>query len=482
MGAGLRGPRATYEAARDKPAGFLRAFPVSQIDLGPRRPGYQTPVCGFLAGLSLDAAGSAHTPGRLSVAVRQDLAGQDRPDLGPSRLRASDGVRSVAVGRICRGGDPRHILGPRSAEPLEERGLPHRAGPGKRGVHCASGAGGHDRSSAGGTGSQRNAGPESDVPAGAACPPGVVHHRRGVVSLLRQYPVPRYLACGRPTAGSADVRVAHRVHGTDGSRRTQDGSGGESAFVSDRRVSRGVIVQPWPERARTGCLRRAGVRRLRDGLPVLHAIAPGLAGLRVRGQHVGDVAISVRGLCKMYKLYRGRPYRLLDFLGLRVGQAARYFEEFWALQDVTLDIARGSTVGVIGRNGAGKSTLLKLLSGVSAPTRGEVALHGRVSALLDLGTGFHPDLTGHENIFACGLYLGLDRAAMETLYDEIVAFAELGPFLHQPVRTYSVGMHMRLAFSVATSVPADIQVIDEVLGVGDAYFFGKCIQQFRRSQ
>ena len=197
---------------------------------------------------------------------------------------------------------------------------------------------------------------------------------------------------------------------------------------------------------------------------------------------MGDVAISVRGLCKMYKLYRGRPYRLLDFLGLRVGQAARYFEEFWALQDVTLDIARGSTVGVIGRNGAGKSTLLKLLSGVSAPTRGEVALHGRVSALLDLGTGFHPDLTGHENIFACGLYLGLDRAAMETLYDEIVAFAELGPFLHQPVRTYSAGMHMRLAFSVATSVPADIQVIDEVLAVGDMYFFGKCLQRFRRFQ
>ena len=184
----------------------------------------------------------------------------------------------------------------------------------------------------------------------------------------------------------------------------------------------------------------------------------------------------------MYKLYRSRPYRLLDFLGFRVGQAARYFEEFWALQDVTLDIARGSTVGVIGRNGAGKSTLLKLLSGVSAPTRGEVTLHGRVSALLDLGTGFHPDLTGHENIFACGLYLGLDRAAMETLYDEIVAFAELGPFLHQPVRTYSAGMHMRLAFSVATSVPADVQVIDEVLGVGDMYFFGKCLQRFRRFQ
>jgi len=193
-------------------------------------------------------------------------------------------------------------------------------------------------------------------------------------------------------------------------------------------------------------------------------------------------AITVRGLSKRYKLYRSRPARLLDFLGLRIGDDERYFEEFWALRDVSFDIVRGSTVGIIGRNGAGKSTLLKVLAGISIPTRGEVTLNGRASALLELGTGFHPDLTGHENIFASGLYLGLDRKAMETLYKEIVAFAELGEFLHQPVRTYSAGMHMRLAFSVATSVPADVQVIDEVLGVGDAYFFGKCLQRFQRFQ
>jgi len=193
-------------------------------------------------------------------------------------------------------------------------------------------------------------------------------------------------------------------------------------------------------------------------------------------------AITVKDLSKMYKLYGGSYYRFLDFLGLARGRTARHYQEYWALKGVTFDIARGSTVGVIGRNGAGKSTLLKLLAGASAPTRGEAIVNGRVSALLDLSTGFHPDLTGHENIFACGLYLGLDRAAMETLYDKIVAFAELGPFLHQPVRTYSVGMHMRLAFSVATSVPADIQLIDEVLGVGDMYFFGKCLQRFRRLQ
>ena len=193
-------------------------------------------------------------------------------------------------------------------------------------------------------------------------------------------------------------------------------------------------------------------------------------------------AITVKDLSKMYKLYGSRPFRLLDFLGLRLGKADRYFKEFWALQDVSFDIARGSTVGIIGRNGAGKSTLLKVLSGVSEPTRGEVTLNGRTSALLELSTGFHPDLTGHENIFASGLYLGLDRPAMEQLYDEIVAFAELGEFLHCPVRTYSTGMQMRLAFSVATSIPADIQVIDEVLAVGDTYFFGKCLQRFRRFQ
>src|SRR5713226_365911 len=186
-------------------------------------------------------------------------------------------------------------------------------------------------------------------------------------------------------------------------------------------------------------------------------------------------AVIVKDLSKMYKLYIGSYYRFLDFLGLAGGRTTRHYLEYWALKGVTFDIAQGSTVGVIGRNGAGKSTLLKLLAGASAPTQGEVIVNGLVSALLELSTGFHPDLTGHENIFASGLYLGLDRPAMEQLYDEIVAFAELGEFLHCPVRTYSTGMHMRLAFSVATSVPADIQLIDEVLGVGDTYFFGKCL-------
>lgn len=193
---------------------------------------------------------------------------------------------------------------------------------------------------------------------------------------------------------------------------------------------------------------------------------------------MNNVAISVKSLTKTYKLYRRGHYRLFDFLGLRIGDARGYFTEHCALRDVTFDIARGSTVGIIGRNGAGKSTLLRLLAGTITPSRGEVVMNARVSALLELGTGFHPDLTGQENIYASGLYLGLDRRAMQALYEQIVAFAELKEFLYQPVRTYSTGMYMRLAFSVATCLPADIQIIDEVLGVGDLYFFRKCLQRF----
>lgn len=195
-----------------------------------------------------------------------------------------------------------------------------------------------------------------------------------------------------------------------------------------------------------------------------------------------DIALSTREVSKAYRVYRSRSFGLMEFFGLRLGSVVGQFQEYWAVNKVSLDIARGSTVGVIGSNGAGKSTLLRLLAGVSEPTSGDITRKGKVSPLLELGAGFHPDLTGHENIFASGLYLGLDRHAMEALYDDIAAFADIGEFLHQPVRTYSTGMYMRLAFAVATSIPSDIQVIDEVLGVGDAYFFGKCLRRFRRLQ
>lgn len=197
---------------------------------------------------------------------------------------------------------------------------------------------------------------------------------------------------------------------------------------------------------------------------------------------MNDVAFSVKDLSKVYRLYRTGSSRVLDFLGMGEGVLARRYDEHWALKNLSFDIAKRSTVGIVGRNGAGKSTLLRLLAGTSGPTSGEVVRHGQVAALLELGTGFHPDLTGHENIYASGLYLGFDRRAMQTFYNDIVGFSELGTFIHQPVRTYSTGMYMRLAFSVATCLPADIQVIDEVLGVGDAYFFGKCLQRFRQFQ
>ncbi|MDE3034478.1 MAG: ABC transporter ATP-binding protein [Nitrospirota bacterium] len=190
------------------------------------------------------------------------------------------------------------------------------------------------------------------------------------------------------------------------------------------------------------------------------------------------LALSTRGLSKQYLLYQRGRHRLLEFFGIRLGNRGRMVTEHRALHDVSFDVERGSTVGIIGRNGAGKSTLLRLLAGTIAPSAGQVERHAPVSALLELGTGFHPDLTGHENIYASGLYLGLDKPAMDRVYGDVVAFAELGEFLHQPVRTYSTGMYMRLAFSLATCIPAEIQIIDEVLGVGDLYFFRKCLQRF----
>lgn len=195
-----------------------------------------------------------------------------------------------------------------------------------------------------------------------------------------------------------------------------------------------------------------------------------------------NVAIELKNVSKVYRLHQAKHIRLLEMLGLGRGLTASGTSDFWALRGVSLQIAKGTTVGILGKNGAGKSTLLRMLAGTSQPTDGEILRHGTVAALLELGTGFHPDLSGHENIFASGLYLGFDREAMQTFYDDIVGFAEIGSFLHQPVRTYSSGMHMRLAFAVATCLPSDIHIVDEVLGVGDAYFFSKCLRRFRRFQ
>lgn len=194
--------------------------------------------------------------------------------------------------------------------------------------------------------------------------------------------------------------------------------------------------------------------------------------------------VAVRGLGKRYQIQVGekKRYRTLrDDLADNVrklikGQIGRSrTEDFWALKDIDLDIFPGEVVGIIGRNGAGKSTLLKILSRVVQPTRGEAIFYGRIASLLEVGTGFHPELTGRENIFMSGAVLGMKRAEIKRKFDEIVAFAEVEKFLDTPVKRYSSGMYVRLAFAVAAHLEPEVLLVDEVLAVGDAAFQKKCL-------
>lgn len=187
-------------------------------------------------------------------------------------------------------------------------------------------------------------------------------------------------------------------------------------------------------------------------------------------------AIEAHQLSKMYRIYSKPSDRLKEYL-LR---GRRYHQEFWALRDVSFGVPQGSTFGVIGNNGSGKSTLLQMVSGTVRPTRGIAQSQGRVSAILELGTGFNPEFTGRENILMAGAILGISRRDMERRLPEIAAFAEIGEFMDHPVKMYSSGMYIRLAFSVATSVDPDILIIDEALSVGDQYFVKKCLDRIDR--
>jgi ABC-type polysaccharide/polyol phosphate transport system ATPase subunit len=187
-------------------------------------------------------------------------------------------------------------------------------------------------------------------------------------------------------------------------------------------------------------------------------------------------AILAEGVSKCYRLYDKPIHRVLDLLHL----GGPRYREFWALRELYLDVRRGATVGIIGENGAGKSTLLKLLSGVSEPTTGRVEVRGRVTSLIELGAGFHPEFSGRENIgLACSI-LGLSPDEIGRLTPEIIRFSELGDFIDRPVKDYSSGMYVRLGFAVATCVDPQILLIDEALAVGDEHFRGKCMRRLNQ--
>ena len=190
-------------------------------------------------------------------------------------------------------------------------------------------------------------------------------------------------------------------------------------------------------------------------------------------------AISVKGLGKAYKQYDNRWLRLLDWLWPR---PQKWHRLNWVLQDLDFEVQAGEALGIIGVNGAGKSTLLKIITGTTQATSGQVQLQGRVAALLELGMGFHPDFTGRQNVLMAAQLQGLSSEEIQQLMPSIEAFAEIGPYMDAPVRTYSSGMQMRLAFSVATAVRPDILIVDEALSVGDAYFQHKSFERIRQYQ
>jgi len=197
-----------------------------------------------------------------------------------------------------------------------------------------------------------------------------------------------------------------------------------------------------------------------------------------------EIAIKVENLSKCYQIYAQPHDRLKQSIYPRLQRLAgkkpkQYHREFWALKDVSFEIKKGETVGIIGRNGSGKSTLLQMICGTLNPTSGSIQTNGRIAALLELGSGFNPEFTGRENVYMNAAVLGLSKEETDARFDDIVAFADIGEFINQPVKTYSSGMMVRLAFGVIVHVDADILVIDEALAVGDAFFTQKCMRFLR---
>jgi len=200
-----------------------------------------------------------------------------------------------------------------------------------------------------------------------------------------------------------------------------------------------------------------------------------------------DAVIEVRDLGKRYEVYSQPRDRLRQMLLAPLRQLLRlasrsYYREFWALRGVSFHVRRGETVAIVGQNGSGKSTLLQLVCGTLSPTFGDVRISGRIAALLELGAGFNTEFTGRENVFLSGLLYGIGQKELASRYDSIVAFAEIGEFIDQPVKTYSSGMYVRLAFAIAAHVDADVLVVDEALSVGDVRFTQKCMRFLREFQ
>ena len=195
-----------------------------------------------------------------------------------------------------------------------------------------------------------------------------------------------------------------------------------------------------------------------------------------------DIAISVKNLSKKYRLYNSPKDRMKEALN---PFRKKYHRDFWALENVSFEISKGEVVGIIGKNGAGKSTLLKIITGVLMPTGGSVTVNGKISALLELGTGFNPELTGIKNVYFSGMVMGYTEEEMDAKIDNILSFADIGDFVYQPIKTYSSGMLVRLGFAAAINVEPDILIVDEALAVGDIRFQQKCyrkINEFREME